>query len=549
MALSLGVILAFVLIITLPFSGQALHVDDALFWDFAKNNLDHPFQQHLANYHLMGEDVAAFRDTHPPIDELYQSLIMWISGSTDLETPLHLGFIFFPLVTGISMFFLARRFVKNALLATLLMLATPAVMVMSHNLMGDLPMTAFWLAATTVYIYGADRGDWRLLGASSLLITLAVFTGYQALALILMLPLYSLITGKLQVKTVAPVVLPAVAFALFSWYNLATYGALPRFSHARGLSMEQGHVLSRLQGLFLQVGGASVSPLFMTALFSLKRKRFLLLPLVAGGAAALALYHHSADRYPWATTVLFAVFFTATAMMLLMIITETAAQLSRRVKQRLVDTDFLFLGLWLVTILVATALLLPHATAKYYLPFFAPLILLLFKETEAKVKSQFAVRTLLGLAIALTFITGTAVSAADFQYAQAYKDYALSLGDRYHPQGNVWFVGEWGFRHYMESKGYKYLTSTDTSPAEGDLIVQPMFMEWPLAPSLTSRMHLIEITDVQWSVPIRVMNFEGSAGFYGSYWGLLPYTFTSLPLEKFKIYQVGPDNFKPAPSL
>ncbi|MHB8176480.1 MAG: hypothetical protein ACYDG7_07990, partial [Thermoleophilia bacterium] len=106
---SLGCVLAFVLLITLPFIGQALHLDDFLFWDFARNNLDHPLQQHLSGFHLMGQNVARFRDTHPPVDELYLSLIMRVTGSTDSAVAMHLGFIIFPLITGLSMFFLSRR--------------------------------------------------------------------------------------------------------------------------------------------------------------------------------------------------------------------------------------------------------------------------------------------------------------------------------------------------------------------------------------------------------------------------------------------------------
>jgi hypothetical protein len=34
---------------------QAFHIDDAIFWDFAKLNVDSPLQQSLPDYRLMGE--------------------------------------------------------------------------------------------------------------------------------------------------------------------------------------------------------------------------------------------------------------------------------------------------------------------------------------------------------------------------------------------------------------------------------------------------------------------------------------------------------------
>ena len=39
-------------------------------------------------------------------------------------------------------------------------------------------------------------------------------------------------------------------------------------------------------------------------------------------------------------------------------------------------------------------------------------------------------------------------------------------------------------------------------------------------------------------VPLRVMDIPGSAGFYASCWGILPYAITSHPLEHFELYRV-----------
>ena len=537
---SLGCILAFVLLITLPFIGQALHLDDFLFWDFARNNLDHPLQQHLSGFHLMGQDVASFRDTHPPVDELYLSLIMRVTGTTDSEVAMHLGFLIFPLITGLSMFFLSRRFIRSALLATILLLATPAVMVMSHNLMGDLPMTAFWLGATALYIYGVDRGDSRLLVAAGLAATLAIFTGYQALALIVLLPFYSWLAGRLSLKTLLPLALPVISFGLYGWYNLAVYDALPRFSHAQGLSFRGADIFTRIKGLLAGAGGATVFPPAMAALFALRRKRYLLLPVVAAGAAALALYQRHAFAFPVPATFLFAVFVTAAAMVLLMMATEAAAQLHRRLCRQETDHDFLFLAGWTVTIAGAVWLLLPEASAKYYLPFMAPVVLLMFREAEAVIRSAFTLRVIILATIAGTLITGLALSAADYQLAQSYKDYARNLSASAQTSGTVWFVGEWGFRHYMEAQGYKYLTTADTSPANGDLVVKAGLMDWPLDPSVTSRMRLVSATTAEWDFPVRSMNFASSAGFYGSFWGLLPFSITDQPLEHFQIYRLEP---------
>ncbi len=528
----------FVLAVTVPFLGQAFHLDDAIFWDFARNNLSHPFQQHISNYFLMGREVAVFRDTHPAFDELYISLIMLAGGVTAPEALFHLGFIIFPLIAGISMFFLARRFTSNALLATLLLLSAPAIMVLSHTLMGDLPMTAFWLAATVTYIYGIDRHNRALLAFSGFLATLTIFTGYQGLALILLLPAYAWIqAGRLRREAFLPVILPALAFGAYTWFNLAHYGALPRFSHAQGLSIQGYSLVSRFTGMVLQVGGASVFPLFLAAAFMLRRRRYLALPVVAAGAALLG-WRQLSPGYPLASAILFAVFIFAGACMLIGICLEGLSQLLDRRGRRPRDRDFLFLALWLVSILAAVVILLPDATVRYYLPVFAPMIILLFREAEAVFSSRRLLGWLAAAAVGMSFVTGFWLSAADYQLAQAYKDFALSVSSRYHPAGAVWFVGEWGFRHYMEEEGYRYLPSDSNAPQKGDLVITPALMKRPVAPSLRSRMRLTGTPAAEWSVPVRVMSPRADAGFYGTYWGRLPFAITTQPLERFKVYTV-----------
>ena len=101
-------------------------------------------------------------------------------------------------------------------------------------------------------------------------------------------------------------------------------------------------------------------------------------------------------------------------------------------------------------------------------------------------------------------------------------------------------MGEWGFRHYMEAEGYRYLTSASTAPREGDLVVKVSLTDWPLDRSVTDRLSLVESSAAESGSPVRVMNFPANAGFYGTHWGKLPYTFSGLPVERLDVYRVGP---------
>lgn len=484
-------------------------------------------------------DVPVFRDTHPPLTSLYLSLVMWLSASSG-ETALHLGFIVFPLLAGVSAYALGRRFTDgSSLAAALLLLAAPAFMVMSHNLMGDVPMTAFWLAATAAYIHGVDKGDRLLLALAGVLATLAVAAGYQALALLLLLPAYALLKGRLRWQTVWPLLLPLGAFALFAVYNLAEYGALPRFTHEQGLSVRSADLLDRTQGALLKIGGASVFPLLLLVIYGFRRPGRWPLALAVTLAAAAGLYRFTAGQLPASATVFFTVFLAAGLVVFLVTGAELGSQLNRLRRGMRADRDFIYLAGWLFVITGGIILLLPHATTKYYLPVLAPLILLLLREMRRLPVGRRAFRGLTAAALVLTLAAGLGVSAADYSWAKSYKDFALGLGERYQTDGEVWFVGEWGFRHYMESQGYRYLTSASEAPAEGDLVVTTSLMDWPLAESVRARLEPLETMEADGRLPLTVMGFEASAGFYGSHWGDLPYAASRQPLERFEVYRVG----------
>ena len=88
-------------------------------------------------------------------------------------------------------------------------------------------------------------------------------------------------------------------------------------------------------------------------------------------------------------------------------------------------------------------------------------------------------------------------------------------------------------------QGYRYLTTASTEPREGDLVVRAGLMDWPLDKSVTDRLELVDSSQVRPSGPLQVMNFDASAGFYGSHWGKLPYTFSYRPVETFDVYRCG----------
>ena len=57
----------------------------------------------------------------------------------------------------------------------------------------------------------------------------------------------------------------------------------------RFLEIYQEHLLDRIEGMLLHIGGTSIFPLALIVIFSLRRRRYLLLPVIIGAAIALGI--------------------------------------------------------------------------------------------------------------------------------------------------------------------------------------------------------------------------------------------------------------------
>jgi hypothetical protein len=133
---------------------------------------------------------------------------------------------------------------------------------------------------------------------------------------------------------------------------------------------------------------------------------------------------------------------------------------------------------------------------------------------------------------------GSLLGLADAELADRYRQVAREL--RYdHPARRIWFVGEWGFRHYMESVGGRYLHSTSNAPGVGELVVRPEIAGiHELSPSVTRRSVPFHRVVLQSRWPLRLMSFEAKAGYYSHHWGYLPWAPSHAPLETIEIREV-----------
>ena len=80
--------------------------------------------------------------------------------------------------------------------------------------------------------------------------------------------------------------------------------------------------------------------------------------------------------------------------------------------------------------------------------------------------------------------------------------------------------------------------SIEERPVAGDTLMVLMQARLAVTMDYTSylrRVDLLETLSPTSRFPVRILNSEATAGWYSQYWGILPYSFSTVPLERIHI--------------
>jgi len=545
--LELLIVAAFTLLITVPFLNQPFHMDDPGFIEFARARQDAPLAMELRDYVFFGKRNESFVDTHPPLISSYIALVMYASGG-ESEMLYHAAFLIFPLLAGASMYFLSRRFIRRPLLVTLLLMGTPGMMVMSHTLMSDVPGLSLWLATVALYIYGLDRRSTGLMALCAITLTLGIFTSYQVLSVIPLLLVYAIARRQLNLLSLLPFTLPLSSFASYLAWHVAVVGELPRFSYGEGAPMAWYSIIKKVSSAMVTLAEATV---FFGVLYRVLVAKawdyavylVLLIPI------AIAIYSQYLSGYYSAPAALLAILLMPLGMLMVYQFYTRGWEWLKSERTRPEETArTLLLLLWFGGVLFYVVVLMPYSSVRYLLPLFPPLILLLARLMEERFRASASqLRNLLIAAIVSTTGLGLLVSAADLEFAESNRTLAQTqareMGAELAATGNqLWFVGEFSLRYYMEQEGFQELP-LDTVPATGDIVIQSPLGNWrPFSEDVDHRVKKEDELHYGGVDPIRVTSYDANAGFYGSFWGVLPFSLSTGDIEKYLVYRILPPN-------
>ncbi|MHB8792503.1 MAG: ArnT family glycosyltransferase [Thermoleophilia bacterium] len=541
----MAIIAIAVLALTLPFLNKAFDWDDREYIEFAQVFKDDPLKMHLENLDYKGHFYEQFRTSHPPGVSYYLAIPLKL-GFEVSEPLFRTVFIVFPLLAGFSMYFLARRFTRYALPATLLLLFTPGFIITSHSLMGDMPGLSFWLLATALFVYGCDRDSWKLLAGAGITMMAGVMIAYQALSLLPLLLFYAIIRKRFRLKVFIPLLFPVAAFISFALFTRNRYGGWPVLSYNVGIRWGLQDFQLKIRAILVFIGGAAIFPLSVL-LINLRRKidlfvAFLLLPpLVTWGA----VYYLGEDDLTLPQAMLLAIFLVAGFLMAYRMLAGGTATVMNWIRKKKESGDSLFLLAWFAGVCVYVAIFLPFVTVRFLLPLFPPMILVFMLVAGEMWPMRPRLRSILiVVTLAMTLAVGLIISVADYRFANSYREVSADIGTRYRGDGSrqLWVLSEFGPRYYLQQQGFEYLGPSATGerePRKGDIVVISKIgasgVTGPLSPGSYRELETIEPDS---SLPVRVMGEEAAAGFYAHLTGPLPWNLSAAPLDEIAVYEL-----------
>jgi hypothetical protein len=523
-----------------PFVGRAFFVDDNYQMLMARGTWEHPLRPYDFKADDNGRDSVGWergqppRMVNPPLHHYLLGLFSKIGGGS-----LWVVRLLSLLLAGgsaVFIFLLAARWMIPPMPVTVLCVLTPAFWLSSYSLLIDSTLLFFFLGALWSWVEGLRRHSARWLSLSGVLMGLALLTKYTGAMIFPVAALYwwtDRDSGR-RWKPWVTFLVPTLIFAAWSGWNVATYGAVHFTESAKRVIQvfSWGHVfifLTFFSGVFL---------LPLVGWGELGDRKKTLMGVLAAVLFALFLAGPWGGFSPGQALLLSGLtvggilFFWAT-------ITFLRGSNSR--------FDVFLVG-WLLIGAVQMVYVMQWVAARYYLTILVPAVCLthrLWQRRDAFFPARGRRRYIAAAVVLFLFSLALAVGdylQADTQRriaADVTRDQLLSSGRR------GIYLGDSFTSSYLKAAGWTP-GFRDTPFKNGDLLLkQEVIMPpWWFRPH-GYRLRPLGVYEYPSVWPLRLMDNRGSAGFYASAWGALPFTFSRGPLERTTLFEV----VEPAPPV
>jgi len=196
--------------------------------------------------------------------------------------------------------------------------------------------------------------------------------------------------------------------------------------------------------------------------------------------------------------------------------------------------DEVFLSLWFVGMLIGCIGAFFSGSARYLLPAFPALLLLLMRSVRTRV--------FYACLLALQLILGILLSHADYEFAGIGRREARDFKSQYLTTKQPFlFSAEWGLRYYLTSIGGEIMPAEKTG-SPGELIVRSgLALGRPFDHEVGRSLELVERRAYRIRSPLRLLDPQTHAGFWSDGWGVLPFWFSREIMDELSVYRVKPN--------
>ncbi len=207
----------------LPFIDQSYYIDDYIYLDAAikynRAGLDSFNETSVQDGYI----ISNYYFTHPLVWPWFLLLFIKAFNTTN-EVALHLFSLINLIVLSFSALLLSKKFSKEPFKATILFMAIPAVVLMSHVIMTDIPTLAFFILAIGFHIEGIEKKSKIYLWLAGIAATIACGISYQALYLVFLIIFYNVQRREKKLISYVSAIIPTLIFIILCLYTWKKFG-------------------------------------------------------------------------------------------------------------------------------------------------------------------------------------------------------------------------------------------------------------------------------------------------------------------------------------
>jgi 4-amino-4-deoxy-L-arabinose transferase-like glycosyltransferase len=539
------VLFAATLLCLLPFSGRAFSTDDPLFIWTAQNIVNHPLDPYgfRVNWNKSGAPMSEVTQ-NPPLASYYMAVAAKVGGWS--ERGLHLAFLLPTIALVLGVYRLAKRLTRSPITAAISTLVAPGFLVSACSVMCDPMMLALWLWGAIFWIEGLDSEKSIYLAISVLLIAASALTKYFGVALLPLLFAYTLARLRRLGSWMLFLLLPFAVLIGYEFITAKIYGhglmaTAAQFSRNHRLWTHASKGARTL--ITLSYMGGTVLPALVLAPIIWSRKQITLVVLASGIAAIFVLrglmrlgltagspQAFAARNEHWLIISVQLVLFVAGG------ISTLALAIADYRRER--NADSLFLLLWVFGTFWFTAYLNWTVNARSILPMVPAIGILLARRVESRSEKPIRhLKLLLAVGLLACGVVSLWLARADTDSANSARTAASLVYQKNAGNDNVWFLGHSGFQYYMQTFGAQPYDWSHPQTKPGDFLAIPYSKVWPedVTSQFPGSRENIELPMHSYA---STTSSEIGAGFYHSYWSILPYAFGPVPSEKYAIIRL-----------